>query len=112
MGQKVTKYALTSGANTAVTPTIPARKVKIEEDETGPPAGIVITWPDGTVAEYGASQQPVILENPGGGSGPFAWFPAKQPDNQSYVGCGINASMTLQVKSVGATSVLRVTEES
>lgn len=111
MGQKVTLTNLTSGANVAIEAQTYARKVRIEEDESGPPAGIVLTWPDGTVAEYSASQQPVVLENPGGGAGPLLGVPASQPANQSYVGAGVNATTYCQAKSIGATSVLRVTEE-
>jgi hypothetical protein len=111
MGQKVTKYALTSGANVAILATAYARKVKIQEDQSGPPAGIVLTWPDGSVAAYTVAEQPVILENAGGGAGPLLGVPASQPAVQSYVGCGINATQYCQAKSVGATSVLQVTEE-
>lgn len=111
MARIVTKYALTSGAQTAIPAQTYARKVLIQEDESGPPAGIKITWPNGIVAEYAPSQQPVVIENPGGGAGPFVGVPASQPDNQSYVGCGINATQYCQVESIGATSVLQVTEE-
>lgn len=111
MGQKVTKYALTSGANVNIPATTFARKVKIQEDESGTPGGIVLTWPDGSVSAYTVAEQPVIIENPGGGAGPLLGAPALTPANQSYVGCGINATNYCSAKSVGATSVLQVTEE-
>jgi hypothetical protein len=103
--------ALTSGAFTPITAKTYARKVLIAEDGLVAPGGITVQWPNGNTDTYTPAQQPVVLENPGGGSGGFLGVPADSPAVQSYVGLSRAATVYCSVKSVGATGSLRVTEE-
>lgn len=112
MGSQVqAPIALTSGAYTAITAKAYARKVRIEEDGLAAPAGITVQWPNGNVDTYTPAQQPIILENPGGGAGACIGVPADVPNGgASYVGASRAATVYCNVKSVGATGSLRVTE--
>jgi len=106
--------AVTSGAYTAINASTFARYVEIEEDGSGPPAGILVEmpvpdgkggWlPNGNPFELTAAQQPLRIGNPGGGAGPFVGAPAG--------GSSPNAIATTYcfIKSVGATSKIQVRE--
>lgn len=108
--------AVTSGAFTAITAAAFARFVEIQEDGSGPPAGMIVEmpvraaavdgggWtPDGNPFELAPSQQPFRIGNPGGGSGPLVGQPGGGPYS-------IPATIYCYVKSVGATSAIQVQE--
>ena len=108
--------AVTSGAYTPITASTFARYVEIEEDGSGPPAGILVEMPvdaaasagggkipDGNPFELTTAMQPLRIGNPGGGAGPFVGSPADSAR-------GALASIYCYIKSVGATSKIQVRE--
>lgn len=107
---------VTSGAFTAIPASAFARYVEIEEDGSGPPAGIIVEmpvraaasagggWiPDGNPFELTTAMQPLRIGNPGGGSGPLVGQPGGGPYS-------IPPTIYCYVKSVGATSAIQVRE--
>lgn len=102
--QVQTPIAVTSAAFTPITAKAFSRYTEIQEDGSGPPAGIIVKWPNGNVVEYLATQQPIRIGNPGGGAGPFVGVPegGSSPNATATVYCSI--------KAVGATSSIQVSE--
>ena len=96
--------AVTSGGFTQITAKAFSRYTEIQEDGSGPPAGIIVLWPNGNTTQYTVSQQPIRIGNPGGGAGPFVGVPPG--------GTSPNATATLycSIKSVGASSKIQVSE--
>jgi hypothetical protein len=108
--------AVTSGGFTAISATTFSRYVEIEEDGSGPPAGIVVEMPAVAAASAGGGiipdgnpftltpgEQPLRFGNPGGGAGPLVGNPGGGPYS-------IPATVYCFVKSVGATSKIQVRE--
>jgi hypothetical protein len=99
----------TGGAYTNITAATYSRYVEIAEDGSGAAAGLTVKWPNGNVVNYPPSAQPIKIGNPGGGAGPLVGQPG-QPT--SYPG-GVAAPATIycQIKSMGAATVVRVSED-
>ena len=97
--------ALTSGAYANVNATIFSRGYSLQEDDSVTAGGIIVKWPNGTVDEYSAAHQPVNVGMTGGtGVGPLTGVPAGGMTPTA------TATQYCQVKSVSATSTLRLTE--
>lgn len=110
MAKKVTIYAgVTNAAYVAITAHSFTRRAKIYEDGSGAAAGLVVQFPDGTVAEYPPSQQPILFDNPGGGAGAFVGVPAQASNYPG--GTGPAATQYCQVKSMGANTAVRLEED-
>lgn len=98
---------VTSGANVPIAAKQFASYVEIAEDGSGAAAGLVVTWPNGNVVTYTPSQQPIVIGSKEHiGRGPLVGTPA------NYNGSGPAAPATpyLSVKSVAATTIVRVSE--
>jgi len=100
-----------SPASVPITAHTFARKASIVEDGSGSAAGLVVTWPNGTVAKYAAGIVIVLGENPGGGAGGLVGIPAGavQPA-AGYLGASAGTQYCT-VQSAGAATVVRLTEE-
>jgi len=95
------------GAPVNITAKAFARGVAIAEDGSGSAAGLTVTWPNGTVAEYPPSQQPIVIGNiTGGGVGPLVGVPA------NYSAVNSPATKYCSIVSMGAATAVRVTEYS
>jgi hypothetical protein len=96
---------VTSGANVALTAKIFASYVEIAEDGSGAAAGLVVTFPNGSVVNYTPAMQPIkIGDTTHIGRGPFIGVPA------NYNGGGGAATPYCQVKSMGADTKVRISE--
>ena len=98
---------VTSGANVAIKAAIFASYVEIAEDGAGAAAGLVVTWPNGSVSTYPPAQQPITIGSKEHiGRGPLVGSPA------NYNGATFAAPVTTycQVESLGATTKVRVSE--
>jgi len=102
--------AVTSAAYVQLSASTFARAVSIAEDATGTAAGLIVKWPNGNVVEYTPAMQPIVIGNPGGGGAPLVGAPACGPAVSSYVGANPAATNYCQVKSMGATTAVRVSE--
>jgi hypothetical protein len=97
--------AVTSGADIIITAQTWARGVTIQEDGSGAQAGLKVTFPNGNVKNIIPQQQPLVLGQVPPSNGPFVGQPA------SSVGGGGNAATAYcKVRSLGATTVVAVTE--
>ena len=94
---------VTSGAQVAITANTFARYVEIAEDGSGAAAGLKVTWPNGSVSEYTPAMQPIKIGTQDG-SGPLVGSPS------NYNGMGGSATQYCTVESLGATTVVRVSE--
>lgn len=104
MARKVTLFAgVTPGAFVAIPAQTFARSVEIDEDASGSGSGLIVQWPDGTVANYAPAQLPIHLGNPGGGAGAAVARPAYTT--------GVTAQNYCMVKSLGTTTIVRLTED-
>lgn len=110
MATRETNYAgVTSAADTNIVATTFARGFQIEESQDGVGAGLQITWPDGTVCKYANGDEPISAGNlTGGGSGPLLGAPAQASNFPG--GIGPAAMLYCKVRSLGATTIVRVTE--
>lgn len=99
----------TSGAYVTISAAAYARAVEISEDGSGDGAGLTVKWPNGNVVNYPPAQQPIKIANPGGGAGGFVGVPS-QPTNFPG-GTGPAATVYCQIKSMGAATAVRVTED-
>lgn len=119
MSRKITIYAgVTNAAQVAITAKAIARGFRIQEDGSGSAAGLKITWPDGTVAEYAPAQQPIVVGDVlEGGMTPIIGVPAGAM-NPSLPMPGGNtqpaspATQYCTVESMGANTAVQVTEYS
>jgi hypothetical protein len=108
--QTPTTVNASSGANVALTAMTFARYVEIQED--GPSAnwqGLTVTWPNGSVDNYPATGEPIVIGNKagalGGSGGPLVGVPA------NYNGSNNPATTYCNVKSLTATATsVHVTE--
>jgi hypothetical protein len=97
------QYAIPAAAQTAIPCTKWARRVEIWEDESGPPGGLTVTYPNGTVATYSPAQQPIILTDKaasGAGSGRFVGRPPQTDGAPLY-----NGDVYVTLEGVAATVV-------
>ena len=100
-----TVQAVTSAAQVPIVAKAFASYVEIEEDGSGVGAGLKVTWPNGTVAEYTPAQQPIpIGSKDHEGRGPLVGCPA------NYNGGGGAATQYCTVESLGADTVVRTSE--
>jgi hypothetical protein len=99
----------TGGAYTAITAKAFSRYTEIAEDGSGSAAGLTVQWPNGNVDNYPPSAQPIKIGNPGGGAGSLVGQPG-QPTNFPG-GVAVPATQYCQIKSMGAATAVRVTED-
>jgi hypothetical protein len=99
----------TGGAYTNIFAGAFSRYVEIAEDGSGSAAGLTVKWPNGNVDNYPPGAQPIKIGNPGGGAGGLVGVPA-QPTNFPG-GVAPAATLYCQIKSMGAATVVRVTED-
>lgn len=98
---------VTSGANVALTAKIFASYVEIAEDGSGAAAGLVVTWPNGSVVNYTPAMQPITIgDKTHIGRGPLVGVPA----NYSGTINAVPATPYCQVKSLGADTKVRISE--
>ena len=97
--------AVTSAVQVPIVANAFASYVEIAEDGSGSAAGIKVTWPNGNVAEYTTSMQPVTIGSKDHiGRGPHVGCPA------NYNGGGGAATQYCTVESLGANTVVRTSE--
>ena len=95
--------AVTSGAYVPLTAKAFARYVEITEDGSGSQAGLSVTWPNGSVDQYTPGMYPIKIGTVDG-SGPLVGTPS------NYNGAGGPATQYCTVKSLGAATLVRVSE--
>lgn len=95
--------AVTSSVQVALTAKAFARYVEIAEDGSGSAAGLKVTWPNGSVAEYTPAMQPIKIGKDNG-TGPFVGVPA------NYNGLNGAATQYCTVESMGADTKVRISE--
>ena len=98
---------VTSSANVALAAKIFASYVEIAEDGSGAAAGLVVTWPNGSVVIYTPAMQPIVIgDKTHIGRGPLVGVPA----NYSGTINAVPATPYCQVKSMGVDTKVRVSE--
>ena len=100
--------AVTSATYVPITAKAFSRYTEIAEDASVPAAGLLVLWPNGNVDNYAPADQPIKIGNPGGGAGPFVGVPAQASSFPG--GVGPAATVYCNIKSMGANTAVRVSE--
>ena len=97
--------AVTSAVQVAMVAKAFASYVEIAEDGSGSQAGLKVTWPNGSVDYYTPAMQPIAIGSKDHiGRGPLVGCPA------NYNGAGQAGTTYCTVESMGADTVVRVSE--
>ena len=100
-----TPQAVTSAVQVSMVAKAFASYAEISEDGSGSQSGLKVTWPNGHVDYYTPAQQPITVGSKEHiGRGPFVGVPA------NYNGAGQAGTTYCTVESMGADTVVRVSE--